>query len=167
YQSLSTKASVLYYRSVADAEDALDDAPFDRPALVSMSADDSVLDPLAILRRFETDFTHPASRFVWYDDTNAPSDDPRVSRLNSNLPDQQISNFSHLSALFSPNNPYYGINGSFVFIENGQEEIERPDDRAKLWRSAWGYTEPGKYHGRLTWNPYFDGLIDTITDVTN
>jgi len=167
YQSLSTKASVLYYRSVADAEDALDDAPFDRPALVSMSADDSVLDPLAILRRFETDFTHPASRFVWYDDTNAPSDDPRVSSLNSNLPDQQISNFSHLSALFSPNNPYYGINGSFVFIENGQEEIERPDDRAKLWRSAWGYTEPGKYHGRLTWNPYFDGLIDTITDVTN
>ena len=166
YQSLSTKASVLYYRSVADADDALDAQPFDRPALVTMSADDSVLDPPAMLQRFETDFTHPASRFIWYGQDRAPSIDSRVSSLNSNLPDQQISNFSHLSALFSPENPYYGINGSFVFIENGQEEIERPSDRSKLWRSAWGYTEPGKYHGRLTWNPYFTDMIETIKTVT-
>ena len=52
YQSLSTKASALYYRSVTDVDDALDAKPFDRPALVTMSADDSVLDPVAMLRRF-------------------------------------------------------------------------------------------------------------------
>lgn len=167
YQSLSTKASALYYRSVTDVDDALDAKPFDRPALVTMSADDSVLDPVAMLRRFETHFTNPASRLVWYDEVNAPSNDSRIENLNSSLPDQQISSFSHLSALFSPDNPYYGAKGSFVFIENGQEDIERPADRALLWRSAWGYMEPGKYHARLTWNPYFDALIDTIGDVTN
>lgn len=166
YQSLSTKASVLYYRSVTDADDALDAKPFDRPALVTMSANDSALDPPAMLQRFKTDFTNPASRFVWYSQDNAPSIDSRVESLNSHLPDQQISNFSHLSVLFSPDNPYYGVNGSFVFIENGQEDIERPTDRSELWRSAWGYTEPGKYHGRLTWNPYFTDLITAIKTVT-
>lgn len=165
YQSLSTKASALYYRSVKDVGDALDAKPFDRPALITMSAHDSVLDPMAILKRFETDFTNPASRMIWYDVKPAPTDDQRVASQNSNLPDQQISNFSHLSALFSPDNPYYGVEGSFVFIENGQEEIERPDDRTKLWRSAWGYTEPGKYHARLTWNPYFNDMMAAIRSV--
>lgn len=167
YQSLSTKASALYYRSVIDANDALDAKPFDRPALVTMSAHDSVLDPVAILRRFETDFTNPASRFVWYDQNRAPSNDNRVESLNSYLPDQQISNFSHLSVLFSPENPYYGVRGSFVFVENGQEDIALPKDLSTIWRSSWGHTEPGKYHGRLTWNPYFDALIDRIKTVTN
>lgn len=166
YQSLSTKASELYYRSVSDARDSLDTQPFDRPALITMSADDSVLDPIETLRSFETRFPNPASRFVWYDDTKAPSSDPRVETRNSNLPDQQISNFSHLSVLFSPDNPYYGEKGSFVFVENGQEDVTLPDDLSTIWRSSWGYSEPGKYHGRLTWNPYFGALIDSIEDVT-
>lgn len=167
YQSLSSKASELYYRTVADAQDHLEAKPFDRPVLLTMSADDSVLAPNETLRAFEKRFTHPKSRFIWYDDAKAPSDDNRVTTLNSRLPDQQISTFSHLSVLFSPANPYYGVNGSFVFVENGQEDIALPDDLSTIWRSSWGYTEPGKYHGRLTWNPYFDALIDTIGTVTN
>ncbi|MEQ8285804.1 alpha/beta fold hydrolase [Thalassospira sp.] len=167
YQSLSTKASALYYHSVSEARESLDAAPFDRPALIAISADDSVLDPLETLRTFETDFTHPSSHLIWYDDAPAPSSDPRVETRNSNLPDQQISNFSHLSVLFSPENPYYGVKGSFVFVENGQEDIALPNDLSTIWRSGWGYSEPGKYHGRLTWNPYFDELIETIQDVTN
>jgi esterase/lipase len=167
YQSLSTKASELYYYSVKEARDSLEANPFTRPVLVTISAHDSVIDPTETLKLFETEFKNPASRFVWYDGTSAPTNDGRVESKNSHLPDQQISNFSHLSALFSPDNPYYGVDGSFVFIENGQEEIERPTERAKLWRSAWGHTEPGKYHARLTWNPHFDALIDKIKNVTN
>ena len=167
YQSLSTKASALYYRTVQDAQNHLASKTFDRPVLITMSADDSVLDPVETLRTFEERFVHPKSRFVWYDDASAPTRDKRIETLNSRLPDQQISTFSHLGALFSPKNTYYGVKGSFVFVENGQEDIALPDDLSTIWRSSWGYTEPGKYHGRLTWNPYFDALIDTIGDVTN
>lgn len=167
YQSLSTKASALYYRSVTDVADALDAQPFDRPALITMSAHDSVLDPMAILQRFETGFTNPSSRMVWYDVNPAPTIDSRVESKNSNLPEQQISNFSHLSALFSPSNPYYGVDGSFMFVENGQGDVALPDDSTKLWRSAWGHMEPGKYHARLTWNPYFADMIESIKSVTN
>ncbi|MBR9900605.1 MAG: alpha/beta hydrolase [Rhodospirillales bacterium] len=167
YQSLSTKASALYYRTVQDAQNHLASKTFDRPVLITMSADDSVLDPVETLRTFEERFVHPKSRFVWYDDASAPTRDKRIETLNSRLPDQQISTFSHLGVLFSPKNMYYGVNGSFVFVENGQEDIALPDDLSTIWRSSWGYTEPGKYHGRLTWNPYFDALIDTIGDVTN
>ena len=167
YQSLSSHASELYYQTVEDVQDHLSTKPFDRPVLLTMSADDSVLAPAKTLRAFEERFTHPKSRFVWYDDIKAPSNDKRIISLNSKLPDQQISTFSHLSVLFSPDNPYYGAKGSFVFVENGQEDIALPDDLSTIWRSNWGYTEPGKYHGRLTWNPYFDVLIDTIGEVTN
>lgn len=167
YQSLSSRASELYYRSVLDAQEHLAAKPFDRPVVLAMSADDSVLAPIETLRAFEERFTHPKSRFVWYDDTPAPTRDKRVETLNSKLPDQQISTFSHLSVLFAPSNPYYGVKGSFIFVENGQENIALPEDLSKIWRSSWGYTEPGKYHGRLTWNPYFDALIGTIDDVTN
>lgn len=166
YQSLSTRAAELYYRTVQDAQDHLEAKPFDRPVVLVMSANDSVLNPVETLRVFENRFTHPKSRFVWYDDTPAPTSDNRVTTLSSNLPDQQISTFSHLGVLFSPDNPYYGVNGSFLFVENGQEGITLPEDLSTIWRSSWGYTEPGKYHGRLTWNPYFDALIDTINDVT-
>ncbi|WP_417829337.1 alpha/beta hydrolase [Thalassospira sp.] len=167
YQSLSSHASELYYQTVEDVQDHLAAKPFDRPVMLTMSADDSVLAPIKTLRAFEERFTHPKSRFVWYDDVKAPSNDKRVINRNSKLPDQQISTFSHLSVLFSPDNPYYGTKGSFVFVENGQEDIALPDDLSTIWRSSWGYTEPGKYHGRLTWNPYFDALIDTIGEVTN
>ncbi|MDQ7734181.1 hypothetical protein QT231_15820 [Halomonas sp. SpR1] len=51
-------------------------------------------------------------------------------------------------------------------FENGQDDIPRPDDPETLWFGAWGQSAAGKYHARLTWNPYFVELLDNIREVT-
>lgn len=172
YESLTTNASALYYQSVKDVQTLLEEKGFDRPALITISEHDSVLDPQQTLQTFNQAFTHPDARLIWYGDVaqadNQPESFPqtRVTSINTYLPESHISNFAHMSVMFAPDNPYMGKNGSYILFNNGQQSIPRPHDRAQLWYSAWGYQEEGKYHARLTWNPYFSQLLTSIRDVT-
>ena len=166
YQSLPSRGAALYYRSVSAVQKNLDAERFDKPVLMTMSQHDSVLDPDATLEAFQTRFPHPKSRFVWYGDTPAHLDDPRVTSRTSYLPDRRISTFSHMNVLFAPENPYYGEAGSYTMLENGQKDLIPPDNPDALWFSAWGHRDAEKYHARLTWNPYFDELLDDIREVT-
>ncbi|BBI59891.1 hypothetical protein HSBAA_11970 [Vreelandella sulfidaeris] len=88
-----------------------------------MSQHDSVLDPNATLNAFQNRFPNLQSRFVWYGDTPQHLDDPRVTTFTSYLPDQRISNFSHMNVLFAPENTYYGAEGSYIMLENGQNGL--------------------------------------------
>tara|TARA_R110002020_G_scaffold57646_7_gene158575 strand:+ start:1201 stop:2352 length:1152 start_codon:yes stop_codon:yes gene_type:complete len=166
YQSLPTRGASLYYRSVSTVQKNLDTAHFDNPVLITMSQHDSVLNPNATLTAFQNRFPNRKSRFVWYGDTPQHLNDPRVTALTSHLPDQRISNFSHMNVLFAPENTYYGQAGSYLMLENGQDGLAPPDDPDTLWFGAWGQVDAEKYHARLTWNPYFDDLLDGIREVT-
>ncbi|MEA2118995.1 alpha/beta hydrolase [Halovibrio sp. HP20-50] len=166
YQSLPSRGASLYYRSVSAVQKNLAAERFDKPVLMTMSQHDSVLDPDATLDAFQTRFPHPASRFVWYGDPPQHLDDPRVTPLTSHLPDRRISNFSHMNVLFAPENTYYGEEGSYLMLENGQDDLVPPDDPDTLWFSAWGQHDAEKYHARLTWNPYFLELLNNIREVT-
>ncbi|GEN29181.1 lipoprotein [Halovibrio variabilis] len=166
YQSLPSRGASLYYHSVSTVQKNLNAERFDKPVLMTMSQHDSVLDPAATLKAFQTRFPHPSSRFVWYGDTPQHLDDPRVTALTSYLPDRRISNFSHMNVLFAPENTYYGEAGSYLMLENGQENLSPPDDPDTLWFGAWGHSGAQTYHARLTWNPYFDHLLENIREVT-
>lgn len=166
YQSLPSRGASLYYRSVSAVQKNLDAERFDKPVLMTMSQHDSVLDPDATLDAFQSRFPNPKSRFVWYGDTPTHLDDPRVTPITSYLPDRRISNFSHMNVLFAPENSYYGEAGSYLMLENGQDDLAPPDDTDTLWFSAWGQRDAEKYHARLTWNPYFSELLDNIREVT-
>ena len=166
YQSLPSHGASLYYQTVSKVQDDLTRADFDRPVLITMSQHDSVLDATATLDAFQSRFTNPQARFIWYGETPPNLDDPRVTILVSNLLDDRISTFSHMNALFAPDNPYYGRRGSHIMFENGQEGITVPEDSETLWFGAWGQITPGKYHARLTWNPYFNELLADIRTVT-
>ncbi|SDJ14970.1 alpha/beta hydrolase [Billgrantia gudaonensis] len=166
YQSLPTHGAALYYRSVGVVQKKLEATRFDKPVLITMSQHDSVLDPNATLDAFQTRFPNQQSRFVWYGDTPQELDDPRVTALASRLPDRRISTFSHMSVLFAPENTYYGEEGSYLMLENGQNDLSPPDDLDNLWFGAWGHVVAGKYHARLTWNPHFLDLLDSIREVT-
>lgn len=166
YQSLPTRGASLYYRSVSTVQKNLDTAHFDKPVLITMSQHDSVLDPNATLTAFQNRFPNRKSRFVWYGDTPQNLNDPRVTAFTSHLPDQRISTFSHMNVLFAPENTYYGQAGSYLMLENGQDGLTPPDDTNTLWFGAWGQNDAEKYHARLTWNPYFERLLEGIREVT-
>ena len=48
--------------------------------------------------------------------------------------------------------------------DNGQDidYSESKVSKKDLWYSSYGYIEANKYHARLTWNPYFNELIESI-----
>lgn len=170
YDSLTFKAAGEYYKSVQRVNRILDKEVFDRPALILLSADDSVVDTAQTLRLFEQRFTNPNSRLVWYG-KEPDSEDNRVRVLSSYVPEQRISNFSHMALLFSPDNPHYGINGEYRMCTNGQAgeregEVAPCPPTDQLWYSAYGYREQGKIHARLTWNPHFEQMIATFTTLT-
>ena len=166
YEALTANGAALFYKSSKLVQRKLKNKPFDKPVLITTSQDDTVIDPQGVLDLFERYFTHPQSRLIWFG--NPPrSQDSRIVVLSSHIPEQRISNFSHMSVLFSPENPYYGRNGSYRMHDNGQEESEEVPADEYLWYSAWGYKEPGKYHVRLTWNPYFPELVELLKVITN
>lgn len=93
---------------------------------------------------------------------------PVLIRSDS-LPDQHISQFSHMSVLFSPQDPVYGVHGRDRMCENGQSDADYLACRqgAEVWFSDWGLREIGKIHARLTWNPWFSWQTSVMKQVVS
>lgn len=159
YLNTPTNGFAQFYRSSASVRLGLAFQPYEKPVLIVTVQHDSVLDVRYVLETFATRFTHPDSRLIWYGDLPPEAaSSARVLVRPDHLPEKRISQFSHMSILFSPENPLYGESGSQRFCWNGQTEegLLQCLAGAQVWYSDWGYREPGKIHARLTFNPYFD-----------
>lgn len=167
YLNVPTNGFGLFYRSSSAVLSALAAKPYDKPALMVLAEHDSVVDVGEARRLFQQRFTHPASRLLWYGRQASSGQDPRQLGQSDYLPQQRISQFSHMSVLFSPANPLYGQEGSLRMCRNGQEdaEVAACQRGATVWYSDWGYREPGKVHARLTFNPYFDWQLGVARGV--
>ncbi|MET0268344.1 MAG: alpha/beta fold hydrolase [Duganella sp.] len=157
YHNVPLNGFAQFYRSSVAVRRAIDGKDFDRPVLVVLAQNDSVVDVDYMRTLFERRFTHPASRLIWYgEDKREPSS--RVLVLPDYLPQERISQFSHMGVLFSPDNPLYGRHGSMPLCRNGQSAVDTAVCEAGglTWYSDWGYREAGKVHARLTFNPYFE-----------
>ncbi len=131
---------------------------------------DSVLDTGWIVDNFDKRFTHPASRVIWYGSPRREvAGVSRVLVKPDFMPEARISQFSHMSVLFAPDNPYYGREGKEIICANGQGEAEaqRCLKGETVWYSDWGYREEGKVHARLTWNPWFFWQEGVVSEVLN
>lgn len=166
YDSLAVNGAGEYYKTSKEVRSLLEEYKVEIPALIAISEDDSVINAKAILTLFEQRFTHPDSQLVWYG-PQPRSDDSRVTVMDSYIPELNISNFSHMSALFAPENSYYGASGSYRMCDNGQtlQAQEQCPIAETVWYSSWGYREEGKIHARLTWNPYFKDLMDRASSL--
>ncbi len=180
YMNIPVNGFALFHQTRAAAEAVLDGKPYEKPALLVVSRHDSVLDTAFIAERFSAFFTHPDSRLIWYGD--APGEKPgggpdgapeffresRILQRPDRLPQEHISRFSHMAALFSPDNALYGRDGTLRICENGQTPEAYAlcrEGRTELWFSDWGYTEQDKVHARLTFNPYFAWQADVMRRV--
>lgn len=170
YLNVPTNAFAQFHRSSVAVRAKLNSERYDKPVLIVAAQHDSVLDTAYIRKMFSQRFTHPASRLVWYGTsvTDTPLEQRVLSRRDA-IPEKRISQFSHMSVLFSPQNPLYGERGLQRICWNGQDEQGRAACEAgdTVWYSDWGYRETGKYHARLTYNPYFEWQKAIMFDVLN
>ncbi|MGK9175501.1 alpha/beta fold hydrolase [Yokenella regensburgei] len=170
YLRVPTNGFAQFYRTSARARQLIAQRPYDKPVLMVLTEHDSVLDTAWILDHFDNTFTHPASRAIWYG--SPPKEAANVSRVRIKpdfLPDERISQFSHMSVLFSPRNPLYGRKGKVRLCANGQsdEATQRCLKGEAVWYSDWGRVEKDKVHARLTWNPWFDWQTQVMKAVVS
>ncbi|WP_205738592.1 alpha/beta hydrolase [Billgrantia endophytica] len=168
YHNVPTNGFAQFHRSSVAARRAIRERDFDRPVVMVLAEHDSVVDVRYVRRAFDRHFTHAASRLIWYgrvaDDAAAS---PRILERTDFLPQERISQFSHMGILFSPQNALYGRSGSERICWNGQtdEATARCLSGEPVWYSDWDYREKGKVHARLTFNPYFDWQSRVIREV--
>ncbi|MBI6711009.1 alpha/beta hydrolase [Pseudomonas syringae] len=170
YMNMPTNGFAQFYRSSALAQDRLHQRRYDKPVFIAIAEHDSVLDTDYVLDNFSQRFSNPASRLIWYGDLpTRAANTPRVEVRKDYLPEYRISRFSHMGLLFSADNPLYGLSGSQRICWNGQSTPDTAKCMAgePVWYSDWGYTEPGKIHARLTFNPYFEWQTHVMLGVLN
>ncbi|TKE98198.1 alpha/beta fold hydrolase [Vibrio kanaloae] len=165
YNSLPMNGAAVYYETSEAVREAIQKKHFDKPVFIMMSEGDSVIDTNFVQQAFIQSMPNPNNVLIWLGETTL--EDPRAIQYSMKIPEQRISNGSHMGLLFSPNNPYYGINGSEKICSNGQAEgfEQQCIDNREVWYSAWGYIEDGKNHARLTYNPYFADSMDKLDTV--
>lgn len=158
YTSAPLKGAIAYSESAIKVRELLAKNTVNVPTLIALSEADSVVDPYAVKDLYEKRFENDANQLIWYGESrfNVPS----IHTFSMKLDSFRVSTGSHMSPLFSPKNPYYGIGGERLMCMNSFNDDANSacENGAEVWFSAWGYEEANKIHARLTWNPYYQDL---------
>ena len=162
YNSLPMNGASVYYQTSEVVRDDLETGTYDKPVFIMMSEGDSVIDTEYVRNTFTHSMLNKNNMLIWQGESAL--EEPRSKTFSMTLPEQRISNGSHMGLLFSPENPYYGVDGTEVICSNGQGSNLENECLAgsEVWYSSWGYTEQGKNHARLTYNPYFNESMQAL-----
>ena len=185
YNSTAMQGFGAYQESVNALQKAFTTGPINTPVMMVVAAQDSVVDTQRVAEQFRDNFVASKKCLIWQGTQptflNTPTaDDPPSSApepLGGGkhiivqpmlLPKQRVGAASHMSPLFSPYNVFYGEQGSFRLCDNGQsaEKEARCLNGETVWFGPWGMEEDNKVFARLTYNPYFDKLVDQMLAFT-
>ncbi len=172
YMTTPTNGLAQYYHTSDIVMDQLEDTVYTKPTFIVISEDDSILDIKAIKSMFNNSFNNTRNKLLYFSNgkkfKTESVENEQVSQINSHYPSMRVSNMSHMGLLFSPHNRYYGVNGSQRICNNGQMQAgarAQCEGGGEIWYSAWGYQEPDKVHARLTFNPYYNLMVEEIKRV--
>ena len=167
YSSGVTNGALAYTESAFKLRELLAHNPVSIPSLMVISEADSAVDANAVKNMYLKYFTHPDNQLIWYG--NKKENHTKIRYFSMKLEQQKISSGSHMSPLFAPNNAYYGLSGArrkcqVKFLKTPKHHCQKRYDN--LWFAAWGYQEEGKKHTRLTWNPHYKALEQSMLMIT-
>jgi esterase/lipase len=169
YETVPSNALAQFYKTSKNVRRRIKAKGYDKPTLMVMSRRDSVIDVNHVRALFSEYFTNPSSRIIWYG-TIERDDEPfdrRIIVKPESFPSFQVTDYSHMGLLFSPKNEHYGVKGDYRFCRNGQgvAGYRQCQNGGDVWYSSWGTRRSGKVHARLTFNPQFGHMIETMMSV--
>lgn len=139
------------------------------PLFLAATEADSVINLDYLVTQFRERFTNPGNAMMIFRDARKSwpdaQADERIRFLNSYLPDANILEFSHQSLLIAPDNELYGMGAPLQrCLEPNNISLDecRQLPEQELWFSAWHDTERLVFTSRLTYNPWFDDLAESI-----
>ncbi|CAM3032785.1 alpha/beta hydrolase [Vibrio rarus] len=156
YNSLHMNGAATYYKSAQAVQHDLASHHYDKPTFVMLSEADETIDAAFARDTFSQTFTNPNNQLLWFGESRYP--DPRIHTFSMNLPQQHIHSASHVSLIFSPDNPVYKRDGKIRMCFNEQPKGQDCATAAadKVWFSAYGDGDEKHIRARMTWNPYFE-----------
>lgn len=162
YNSIAMQGFAAYQDSVDAVQAAMQRYPVTIPSLLIVPEGDSVVDVEAVADYYYQYFSNAANQLLWLGEQSQAPQNSQV--LSMDIPAQRIGAASHMSVLFSPDNPLYGIGGTIRICDNGQgnRKTSRCEAGEEVWYGPWGLTADDKVFARLTYNPYFDTMIEAI-----
>ncbi|NVK55905.1 MAG: alpha/beta fold hydrolase [Alteromonadaceae bacterium] len=138
YNSVAMQGFAAYQYSVDAVSQVLAQHTVSQPVLMVVPEGDSVVDVEQVGRLYETRFGHPNNQILWLGvNKRAPA---TADRLPMDIPAQRIGAASHMSVLFSPQNPLYGMAGTIRICDNGQsdEKTQQCEAGQEVWYGPWG-----------------------------
>lgn len=162
YNSVSMEGFAAYYKSTQVLESALNDTTVSIPTFAVIPQGDSVVDVEAVSSLLKTHFLSSTNQYLWLGEPESAPDFMTVYTMD--LPEWKIGASSHMAPLFSPTNNLYGVNGRIRICDNGQSDdntakCQQGDD---VWYGPWGLTADDKVYARLTFNPYFETMVERL-----
>lgn len=162
YNSVAMQGFAAYQESVDAVQTALNKKPITIPSLLVIPAGDSVVDVEQVAEFYASDFTNQANQLLWLgEQDDAP---PQSYILSMDIPQQRIGAASHMSVMFRAENPLYGATGTLRICDNGQgnTKTKRCEAGETVWYGPWGLTADDKVFARLTYNPHFDIMMNSV-----
>lgn len=186
YNSTAMQGFGAYQESVNALQKAFTTQRINTPVMMVVAAHDSVVDTQHVAEQFRDNFLADKKCLLWQGAPPAflqKSDTAELLSSHSEpvehdkhiviqpmrLSKRRIGAASHMSPLFSPDNAFYGEESHFRICDNGQsaEKEARCMNGETVWFGPWGMKEDDKIFARLTYNPYFDKLVDQMLAFTD
>lgn len=171
YQSLAMNAAAQVGAVLDQVQSRLSSqGPWPFPVLMLTAESDSVIDMHVLADYFQRNAQTKGSRWIMFYDRHATLpdwwDETRMTSWPSGFPESRILNISHMSLNFSRNNVLYGEKGplSRCVEPHGMSPAQCLQlSRDQLWFSAWQSGASSPPTSRLTWTPYFDQWVESIS----
>jgi alpha-beta hydrolase superfamily lysophospholipase len=134
------------------------------PWMVVQSEDDEVVDVASNRQFFDAHASDPRSVFVnYFSQPPAGALGSRVTWLPAGHDALRVVGLSHLALHISPDNPHYGITGTYRNCGSTpfrkEEEIRACKEAPQVWYGVGGQSPPpGEAGARATFNPHYPDL---------
>ncbi|WP_394220976.1 alpha/beta hydrolase [Alteromonas gracilis] len=173
YNSTAMPGFAAYQESVNVLQDLFSQSSEQKsklnlPVFMVVAEKDSVVDTSTVAEQFRDNFIHPKKCLIWQGEEVPDVPTNTLVMQTMDVPEQRISAASHMSSLFSSQNELYGIKSQFRICDNGQGSDAEARCKAgdEVWYGPWGYNaldgEKERVYARLTYNPYFEEMIDQL-----
>lgn len=167
YDSVATNSGAQFYQLTRYLAQRWGDRTLSIPALMVLTAEDSVVDVAFARKLFGERLSAPQNRLILYSANGNGRAGPREAIRDSRNPGLRILNQSHMSLMIAPDNRRYGVNGD-LHICNDEAHTFPPQcaDAPRHWHGAWGTPPPDEFSvARTTYNPDFEFLAGQVAAV--
>jgi esterase/lipase len=186
YESLSFNAAYQVYLLTQQLALKNRQRSLSIPIFIAISKNDEVIDTPAVIDFFNQQ-PNPHNKMILYSTENDSSLNARIQQINSRIPEENIVDFSHICIPFPANNPHYGKKGDAYEFEwllsntgklvkkknSGLNSLLNKNNRNTQNANNEIHYGSLSLHNlktypmhRLSYNPYFDNMLEAMDNFT-